>query len=140
MNSIGGSLKWTVVLSKESPPWKTVLLWFSIISSSALAGVAFGRFYGFLSAILLPLSVSKYFVTMTFELDEAGIKTQTVFFKKQRPWSYYARYRADRTGVFLSPFSDPSRLDSFRGDYLYLSKDVDRESVLVFIKAHLEHR
>ena len=117
-----------------------MLLWFSIICSSALAGVAFGRFYGFLSAILLPLSVAKYFLTLTFELDEAGVKIQTGFLKKQRSWSYYARYRVDRTGVFLSPFSGPSRLDSFRGDYLYLSNDVDRESVQVFIKAHLEHR
>ena len=133
-------MKWTVVLSKESPIWKTVLLWFSIISLSALAGVAFGRLYGFWAAILLPLSVAKYFVTMMFELDETGVKTQAGFIKKQRPWSYYARYRVDKTGVFLSPFSGPSRLDSFRGDYLYLSKDVDRERVLGFIKSHLEHR
>ena len=105
-----------------------------------MAGVAFGRLYCLLSAILLPLSVSKYFVTLMFELDESGVKTQTGFYKKQRPWSYYTRYRADRTGIFLSPFSAPSRLDGFRGDYLYLPKDVDRERVLAFIKAHLENK
>jgi hypothetical protein len=127
-------------LSKESPVWKTILLGLSIIFASALAGIAFGLFYGFLSAILLPLSVSKYFVTLMFELDEFGVKTQTGFYKKQRPWSYYARYRADKTGVFLSPFASPSKLDSFRGDYLHFNEEVNHESVVAFIRAHLEHR
>jgi hypothetical protein len=56
---------------------------------------------------------------------------------RDKPWDLIRRWQADRHGVLLSPFDQPSRLDRFHG--LNLRFDApDRERVLGFIRRRFD--
>ncbi len=127
-------IEWCSFPIKENPVYKSFLLLLSVILFSLIIGYSIDTIHGFLALLLLILSLAKYFIPTYYFLNQDKLIIRSLFFTKYRGWDYYSRYSIGNGGIFLSPFPKRSRLDSFRGDYLRFSKDVDRSSITSFIK------
>ena len=94
-------------------------------------------YYGILGVLLMMLLLAPYFLPCRFEVSQGGIKVFFPMFNRDRPWSVYKRYVVRKDGVFLSTFQSPSRLDSYRGDFLRFSASADRERVIELVRKHV---
>lgn len=88
-----------------------------------------------LAALLLLGSLARYFFPTTYRLNAQGIEITFLGLQKKRAWNDIRSYYISSTGVFLSPFPKPHRLESFRG--LYLLFGSRREEVIDFVRAHV---
>ncbi|MCD6217351.1 hypothetical protein J7L05_05780 [bacterium] len=99
--------------------------------------IAFGYFFaspgiGGLSFIILFLATLTYFVPVYYHIDEQKLTIKFLFLKTIRPLRKFKNYYHNSTGVNLSTFSAPSRLDAFRGNYLRFNHN--QNEVLEFLK------
>jgi len=129
-------IEWVSWPLRDEPRRKTALLLgfiaLTVFISSLLAPVC-----GILALLLLFILLGPYFLPCRFEISETGVKKFFFLFNRDRPWSVYKRYVAQKDGVFLGTFAAPSRLDSFRGDFLRFSRTTDRERVTALVRKHV---
>jgi hypothetical protein len=85
----------------------------------ALFFLVFGQL-GWLSAVLLPISLGKWLLPTTYELRPDAIAVRFLGVTTRTPWTRFRRYYPHAVGVHLSPFEVPSPLDPFRGMFLKL--------------------
>jgi len=117
---------------------------FVIVTLSALTASWMGNIYwGFLSFMLLFLSLEAFFLPSRFELSEKGIKVYKIFSSIEKPWSHYRRVTFDRLGITISPFRKRNWLDSYRATRLVFSRkhapsEPDRKRVRDFILQHID--
>lgn len=78
------------------------------------------------SGLLLFGSVFKYFFPTEYFFDEEGVNINFLVFKTHHSWQKFKGVFLCKTGVLLSPFSKPHRLDTFRGVFL-LCKENHKE-------------
>ena len=88
-------------------------------------------------ALLLFLMLGPYFLPTRYEISESGVVKRFPLFNRSRPWEVYKRYVAMKDGIFLGTFDKPSRLDSFRGDFVRFAGRIDREAVLDMVRTHV---
>ena len=130
------TLTWTVHPARERPVHAALAGGFVIALS---AGIAFSYHLGFgaLSLLFLLASLREFFLPTRCTLDEQGVALKRLGPARRRPWSDFRRFQAGPRAVLLSPFSRPSRLDTYRGIVLPLAGAV-REQALERIAAHFE--
>jgi len=125
-------IQWDSWPLRDEPARKTLLLIVLIDATVFLAALA-SVFSGLLAALLLFILLGPYFLRARYELSERGVVKRFPLFNRDRPWDAYKRYAVMRDGVFLGTFEQPSRLDSFRGDFLRFAQGADRARVLALI-------
>jgi hypothetical protein len=91
-----------------------------------------------LSAVILAGSLLTHFLPTRYVLTEESASATGLLWRTQRPWREFRRYVADGHRAVLSPFSQPSRLDGFRG--MVLRFEGNREQVLEFVRRRLEEQ
>jgi hypothetical protein len=91
-----------------------------------------GLWWFLISLILIGGSILPYFLPTNYELSENGISVRSVFTRQKKSWSQFRSFSVDNHGVFLSPFTKPSRLENFRG--LYIRFHGNRDEVVAFVK------
>ncbi len=129
-------LRWTVHPLLHEPPVKTVLLILSVLGLSILVAIAFeAPAFGFMSAVLLTASMSRYFLPTRYALQESHILIAHAGTRRRIPWSRIRRHTVAPDGVFLSPFASPHRLDPFRGCFLRLHDN--RDEVIAYVRTRL---
>ena len=111
----------------------------SLLLVAIVVGLSIGSYFVLQFAKLLPPVIfvsmlSNYYLPTRYELDEAGIQVRFLGRCRDILWSRVRRVDEHKTGVFLSPFPKPSRLDSFRGTFLRFSGNADE--VLTFVREH----
>jgi hypothetical protein len=114
-----------------------VLLVAAIAGASILATYQ-GAIYGILAPALLVILLGPYVLPTRFEVSPAGVKVGFFLFNRNRAWDVYKRHAILRDGVFLGTFPKPSRLDSFRGDFLRFSAGTDRQRVIDLVREHVK--
>jgi hypothetical protein len=126
-------LTWSVHLARRRPGQAAVVV--AVIGAAALAAV-----YGFqslplglLAAVLLTASVSDYLFPLRFMLDAQAAESRGPVHRRRMLWTQVRRVSRDDSGVRLSPFPRPSRLDGFRGIYLWFDDNADQ------VMAHIAH-
>ena len=129
------TLEWASHPAKESRRKTLFLVLFLLFVWTSIYFWA-GGFWTFLALILLGGSVSPYFSLTRYRLDEKGVTVFKTFYRTEKRWSQFRSYYPDRSGVLLSPFSEPSRLENFRG--LYLRFSGNRDEVLERISQNIE--
>lgn len=92
----------------------------------------FGQYYLLCSYLYL---YHRFFFPTSFFLNEKEVKIKRVFTTIVRPWVVFRGFYYDKNGVQLTPFSYPSRLDTYRG--LFLKFKDNKDEVVEFIKKHL---
>ena len=136
-------LRWKAHPLKDS--WKASAGAISVIVLAAVSVfLASGSLiFSAISLLVLVGSLSSFFFPTEYQLDPDSISVKGLFSRKIVSWDRFRSYYPDGKGVFLSPFSGPSRLESFRGLYLRfgggLSK-TDRRHVIEFVRSKLGDR
>ena len=97
-----------------------------------------GWFWVGFSAVVLLLAVRQYLLPTTFSLDDEGVASRFLAFKRRKAWKAFRSYYRDRNGVLLSPFPAPSRLENFRGMYLIFGDNADEVMAHVRTKIAME--
>ena len=92
----------------------------------------------FLSTFFLFGSLRQYFFPVRYEVYDDRITVSSFFFKQNRLWNEFRSYYIDQHGILLSPFSKPSRLESFRGIYVRYGLDKSVVQDLVQSKVGME--
>ena len=92
----------------------------------------------FLSIFFLFGSLRQYFFPVRYEVYDDRITVSSFFFKQNRLWNEFRSYYIDQHGILLSPFSKPSRLESFRGIYVRFGLDKSVVQDLVQSKVGME--
>lgn len=126
-------LTWTVHPLVDRPLRSLLLI---VILSTILAAVYLAYkspFWVILSGMLLFVSLFGYFVPTSYELSEQGVQVKRGPNKYFLPWSRFRSYCFDSRGVLLSPFTEPNRLENFRGNYILIRQD-RREEVREFLR------
>ena len=112
-------LTWKSHPLHDEPPAKSVCLIFIIIITSFVIGWSFqSNLFAILSFVLLTITMSRYFLPTHYTIDETGITISLLGNNRKYPWTQFNRADQHPDGIFLSPFTRPHRLDTFRGQFL----------------------
>jgi hypothetical protein len=127
-------LIWSLHLAARRPRRAVAAL--SVIAlASLVAGYGFGSpLLGVLACLLLIASVSDYLFPLRFVLSESGVEARSLVHRRRMSWSQVKSVRRDNLGVKLSPLARPSRLEAYRGIYLWFEGNA--EDVMAFIADH----
>jgi hypothetical protein len=114
---------------------RSILLVAVVVAVSAGVAVSFQQpGYGLLAALILGIGLSRYFAATRYELDSDGVLVRFLGQGQRMAWQDVRRVLVHREGVHLSPFAQPSRLDSFRGAFLRFAGNADE--VTRFVEQH----
>ena len=118
----------------KSSLWKVLFFLMVILITSTLIYLnTNSTFWTFFSIIVLIISVHDFLIPTTYQLTEKTVSSKNTFFHRKKNWSSLGSYWIDNNGIFLSPFSQRSRLEGYRGLYLRFS-GTDRQLVMNFVK------
>ncbi len=91
---------------------------------------------GLLAAVLLVISVGDFLFPLLFLLTEDGVEVRGMLTRRRISWSEVRSVRRDALGVKLSPLSRRSRLEAYRGIYVWFEGNA--EDVMAFIADHMK--
>jgi len=129
-------IKWTALPSRNKK--KRILFWFSLFAIVSFIYAFGGLFWGIFSLVILLATTASFYTPTTYILKEDHLEIKRPLYTQKREWKTLKRVVPDKKGVFLSPFSRPSRLDAFRGFYLLLDGAENREEIIEFLKEKIE--
>ena len=130
------TLQWRVhpVLDQRQKALPRILLLLAVLLAVRLAYPE--PLWTALAALFLFGSLVRYFFPTTYRLGDAGIEIEFLGARRRRSWKELRSYHEAPTGVLVSPFPKPHRLENFRGDYVMFAGN--RETVLQFIREHID--
>ena len=118
------TLEWTVHLARRNPRKTAALVMVALGALAAWWGFR-SIVAGILSLVLLLGSVSDYLFPVRYRLSEEGIAAAGPLFRRRMKWGEVRRVVRDELGVKLSPLPRPSRLEAYRGIYLWFAGNGD---------------
>ena len=128
-------MQWSLHLARRQPR-KAAAALALIAAASITAGYGFGSLIlGLLAALLLIASISDFLFPLTFVLTDDGVAVRGLLHRRRMAWSQVRRVARDELGVKLSPLARRSRLDAYRGIYLWFEGNDD--DVMSFIAHHV---
>ena len=117
--SAADSLTWSVHLARRNSR-KTAWALLAILLGALAAGVGFrSAAAGMLTLILLLGSISDYLFPVRYRLSRRGIEARGLLFVRRMSWNQVRRVVREAAGVKLSPRPRHSRLEAYRGIYLW---------------------
>ena len=131
-------LAWCSWPLRDETPAKSLLLILSILGTSVLAGWMGGLTWALLALALLFILLGPYLLPTRYGVSARGVEVRFPLFNRQRVWSHYRRYVIQADGVFLGTLPQPSRLDSFRGDFLRFNRQIDGSRVVALVQANVK--
>ncbi|MFH1687515.1 MAG: hypothetical protein ABIE70_08345 [bacterium] len=132
-----GSLQWTVHPVKRRPLVSLAVTVFVFLVAAVVYYAMDSRVFAVLAMVVMLMSLGKFYFPTHYALDEVGITIKTTTQTLTKEWKLYRSYYPDKSGVLLSPFPEPSRLENFRGVYVMIQDN--REQVLAFVNKHIGH-
>ena len=131
----GKILEWTTHPIKKRPITAVLLTLFIAVIPLMVLSITSSKIFATLALVVLFASVAKFYFPTKFRLTEqdVSIKSSTQTIKKN--WSEFRSFYPDKSGILLSPFIEPSRLENFRGIYLIFHENKD--DVISFVKNHI---
>jgi hypothetical protein len=119
-------LSWTVSLAGRENLVKTLAALAAMTGVLALGAYLYGNvLLVTIGALIFFLATAEYFFPMRFWLTEEAAFRRTVFGTKFIRWSNIRHCYLDEKGIKLSPLKGPSRMEAFRGLFLYFGKNRD---------------
>ena len=128
-------MQWSLHLARRQPRKAAAAL--ALIAAAAVAaGYGFrSPILGLLAGALLIASISDFLFPLAFVLTDDGVAVRGLLHRRRMAWSQVRRVARDELGVKLSPLSRRSRLDAYRGIYVWF--EGNSEDVMAFIAHHL---
>ncbi len=129
------TLSWKILPAKDQRKLAVFLV--IITAFIVIVFISMGIYWAIFSLLILLGSLFQFYTVTEYILDDDGVTVKRPFYTLKRSWKEFRRVEETKSGVFLSPFSHPSRLDNFRGIHLIVDRDKKTE-VMEFIKEKLE--
>ncbi len=129
-------LDWTVHPVRRKPMVSALVTVFIIVVTVAVFYTTGSRIYGVLALVVMLLSLAKFYFPTRYSLDPEGVTIGTTTQSLRKQWSQYRSFYPDKNGVLLSPFSEPSRLENFRGLYI-MTEGHNRDDIITYIRDHV---
>ena len=121
---------------KEEPPAKTVCLIIIILTVTSIVGWSFENVgFALISLILLTASMSRYFCPTHYTLDTEIFTVSHLGMRRHHHWINFRRAIIHPDGIFISPFTSPHRLDSFRGQFL---RTTNPDEIYHVVRQHIQ--
>lgn len=117
--------------------WVTVLVTiFIFVVTAVVFYTTESRWFAIFAMVVLMLSLAKFYFPTHYRLSSEGVFIKTTTQKIHKPWSQFRSSYADKNGILLSPFPEPSRMENFRG--LFVMFWNNRDEVTAFVKDQIE--
>lgn len=87
------------------------------------------------AVLVLAGSLMKYFFPTRYRLTNRNIEAVFLGAHRVWPWDQFRSFHISRTGILLSPYPKPHRLENFRGHYLLFGPR--REEVIEFVRSRI---
>lgn len=124
--------EWSVHPLREGG-FRLLLFMLSVTVFPLLVGVAFESIiWASFAELFLLGTLSAYWLPTRFRLTEQTAELQRWFWNRKKLYRDFGRIEKDPNGLFLAPFTKPSRLDGYRGMLLLSPPEPDR--LLEFLK------
>lgn len=132
-------IKWTAHPARERPG--RAAMGIAVIALlSAAVWLSFGWEWSVASAVILLLSLNRFFLPSRFELDDERIMARYPLQKKILHWRDVRRFVHDSDGGFLSTRSRRSLLDPSSGMHVLFGGDAaQRERIIECIQKRVKH-
>ncbi|MBN1620815.1 hypothetical protein JW890_08835 [candidate division WOR-3 bacterium] len=131
------SLIWSGWLAAEKP----FLTVFAVAVLAAVWALSFMILPSIVVASILTFCVfvyvSEFFLPVKYGLDKDFVWKKIGPVKIQKQWVQLRSFYTDKNGILISPFTKPSRLETFRGIYIRFA-GAERQTVLEAVKKHLK--
>ena len=108
---------WTAHPAREHPR-KAAAGVVLIVAIAAAAGLSFGPWWAALAAIVLGLSINRFFLPSRFTVDSESITARYPMRTVALRWSALRRFVVDANGGYLSTRSNRSWFDAYSGMHL----------------------
>jgi len=131
----GATLAWTVHPVKRRPFVSVAVSLFIVLVAVLIYVSTNSNAFTVLGLVIMMLSLAKFYFPTHYAMDTAGITIRTTTQTLKKKWSQYRSAYPDKNGVLLSPFTEPSRLENFRGLYVMFENNADE--VKAFVQANL---
>jgi len=89
-------------------------LFLGVISAYFMDGSLFWGIFGFMLVFTFTI---KFFLPIDYYFYDDKVVVKILFLSQEKKWKAFRSYYLDNKGLLLSPFSQPSRLENFRGIY-----------------------
>ena len=130
------NISWKVLPARNKK--KLFIFLSTVLGFSFLVLLVAGIYWALFSLLVLLGSLFQFYTYTEYVLDDNGVTIKRPLYTMKKSWKEFKRVVETRTGIFLSPFSFPSRLDSFRGVHLLIENE-DRSKILEFIKGKIHN-
>jgi len=125
---------WTSFPFAESPISSALVLAFFVLVAVFVYSITYKIFWVLLSLVFLFSSLFAYFVPTVYKFYDDHIFFKVGVFSRERKYSEFKCFYADKKGVMLSTFSRPRGLDRFRGQSVRFTRNQDeRDEILTFL-------
>jgi len=125
-----GSYRWQVHLMRQHPERLPVVL-LVLIGAPVLGLWLMGHWLFAVAAFWMMFSATAdYLLPIRYEADAVGVR-QKGWSPRVMPWQRVKRVVWGEQGVLLSPFAQPSRLDAFRGVFLWYGDQPEQVRALI---------
>ncbi|MDF1543870.1 MAG: hypothetical protein P1R58_02065 [bacterium] len=128
-------LSWTTHPVKRRPLLSLGVSLFLLVITWIVYSMTDSEIFAALALIAMFASVAKFYLPTYFTLTDRQVVIRSTTQTIRKDWSMFRSYYADKNGVLLSPFVEPSRLENFRG--LYLIFDNNKQEVLTILDKHI---
>ncbi len=128
-------MEWSIHLARRQFRKAADAIALILVASLAAAYAFASALLGMLACVLLVASISDFLFPMRFVLSEAGVEARGLLHRRRMAWSQVRRVVRDEFGVKLSPLARRSRLEAYRGIYVWF--EGNSEEVMAFIAHHL---
>lgn len=131
----GETFAWTTHPVRNRPLVAVLVTLFILTIGIIVFYMTMSKAFAVLALLMLFVSLSKFYLPTRYRLSEKSVTVKTTSQTITKSWSNYRSMYPDKNGLLLSPFLEPSRLESFRGIYLIFAQN--RDEVIRFAEKQL---
>ena len=128
-------LEWRVHLARRQPR-RAAIVAVAIVATVVICHLAFQQpLFALVAGLLVALSAADFLLPIRYCITDDGIEMRSGLSLRRMAWSQVRACYRDAWGVKVSPLARRSRLEAFRGIYLWFG-DGNAESVVHAVASH----
>ncbi len=131
------TVTWKITLVRRNPAKGVAVLLFIIVLSVFTGMLTQSALMTLLALVVLSASVAQYFIPVTYDLDDKGVKISMLLHHRYREWGDFKRWETDGKSIKLLTMKTPSRLDNYRG-WLLITEPGTRQEVMNLVGEKLK--
>ena len=126
------SLSWTSWPMLKSPVRAVLAVAFMVVMAWFIQSLFRTTYFTVVAVLLVWGQVAGFFLPTRFALTDEGVSVRGLVSRRQKGWGDFRSWYVDREGLLLSPFTERSRLERFRG--VSLQFHGNRDEVVGFVE------